>query len=87
MASVPTQCTPNIRAPRSRQRHLRYVVSFEYDYQPALTHTGQVLASIPATGVRMAVKEATAALHPARWRSLVCVLDSTPSTLNTRKEL
>ena len=62
-------------APRSSRRPFHFTVSFEFDSQPPLTHRGQVLAAIPASGTRMAVKAATKALHPARWRSVVCVLD------------
>ena len=51
-----------------------YVVTFEFDTRPPLTHRGTVAASSAATCVSRAVKVAQRTLRPVNWRSVVCVL-------------
>jgi hypothetical protein len=51
-----------------------YSVTFEFAERPPVTHRGTVAASLPATCVSRAVKEAQKALQPYYWTSMVCVL-------------
>jgi hypothetical protein len=52
----------------------RYAVSFEFQAGPPTTHRGVVEASNVATCVARATREATKALRPQCWKSMVCVL-------------
>jgi hypothetical protein len=53
---------------------VRYVVTFEFDTRPPLTHRGTIAASSAATCASRAVRVAQQALRPVNWRSVVCVL-------------
>lgn len=54
---------------------LTCTVTFEFDLNPPLTYRGPIQASHVGTGARMAVQQAAQALRPARWQSVVVVLD------------
>ena len=53
---------------------VRYVVTFEFDSAPPITHRGTVRATTAATCFARAVRSATTAHPGLHWSSLVCVL-------------
>ena len=53
---------------------VKYSVTFEFETQPPVTHTGTVAGSTTPTVVKRAVKEAMDAHPGLSWSSFVCVL-------------
>jgi hypothetical protein len=63
---------------------IRYVITFEFDLRPPVTHRGTVAASKVHTCVRLATQQAAKALRPQGWSSMVvCLLERVPAALKT----
>jgi hypothetical protein len=53
---------------------VRYVVTFEFEIAPPITHRGTVAASTMPTCFARAAREAVKANPNKAWTSMVCVL-------------